>query len=270
MPLLFFEVVFMVTSKPKQIKSFDYPKLFSYLLVFLSIFLFIWFVATRRTSDFKLYLITDTYGPLIFEGFLNTIWISIIALLGSMILGFIFYLFSITKDKYFGAYLRAFTNVFTEIIYGTPLLVMVVISAFVIGPAFNVYSRNITGLIGLIIYISPYMKNVFQAAFSSVGNDQYMAMDLFGFTPFQRYRYIIIPQVVRILMPPLMNNFSLIIKGSALLYVLSFNELYYSIVIAQSKTFAFVEGYLLMWALYLLITIPLSQLTKIIERKWSL
>ena len=260
----------MVTSKPKQIKSFDYPKLLSYILVFLSIFLFIWFVATRRTSDFKLYLITDTYGPLIFEGFLNTIWISIIALLGSMILGFIFYLFSITKDKYFGAYLRAFTNVFTEIIYGTPLLVMVVISAFVIGPAFNVYSRNITGLIGLIIYISPYMKNVFQAAFSSVGNDQYMAMDLFGFTPFQRYRYIIIPQVVRILMPPLMNNFSLIIKGSALLYVLSFNELYYSIVIAQSKTFAFVEGYLLMWALYLLITIPLSQLTKIIERKWSL
>jgi polar amino acid transport system permease protein len=71
-------------------------------------------------------------------------------------------------------------------------------------------------------------------------------------------------------MPPLMNNFSLIIKGSALLNVLSFNDLYYSILIAQSKTFAFVEGYLLMWALYLIITIPLSQLTKYIERKWSL
>lgn len=260
----------MVTTKPRQKKHFDFPKLISYFLVFLSIILFMVFVATRRTSDFKLYLITDSYGPLILEGFLNTIWISIIALLGSMILGFVFYLFSITKDKYVGAYLRAFTNVFTEIIYGTPLLVMVVISAFVIGPAFNIYSRNITGIIGLIVYISPYMKNVYQAAFSSVGNDQYMAMDLFGFTSFQRYRYIIIPQVIRILMPPLMNNFSLIIKGSALLYVLSFNELYYSIVIAQSKTFAFVEGYLLMWALYLLITIPLSQMTKLIERKWSL
>ena len=114
------------------------------------------------------------------------------------------------------------------------------------------------------------MKNVFKAAFSSISKEQYMAMDLFGFTPFQRYRYIIIPQVIRVLMPPLMNNFSLIIKGSALLYVLSFDELYYTIVIAQSKTFAFVEGYLLMWGLYLLITIPLSQLTKVIERKWSL
>jgi polar amino acid transport system permease protein len=97
-----------------------------------------------------------------------------------------------------------------------------------------------------------------------------MAMDLFGFTSYQRYRYIIIPQVVRILMPPLMNNFSLIIKGSALLNILAFNEIYYTILLANSITFAFVEGYLLMWALYLIITIPLSQLTKYIERKWSL
>jgi polar amino acid transport system permease protein len=177
---------------------------------------------------------------------------------------------SISKIPYFGSYLKAFTNVFTEIIYGTPLLVLVVVSAFVIGPAFNIYQRNLAGIIALIIYITPYMKNVYQSAFSSIGNDQYMAMDLFGFTSFQKYRYIIIPQVIRILMPPLMNNFSLIIKGSALLNVLSFNELYYSIIIAQSKTFAFVEGYLLMWVLYLIITIPLSQLTKYIERKWSL
>jgi polar amino acid transport system permease protein len=97
-----------------------------------------------------------------------------------------------------------------------------------------------------------------------------MAMDLFRFTPFQRYRYIIIPQVVRILMPPMMNNFSLIIKGSALLNVLSFTELYYAIRVAQSQTFAFVEGYIIMWGLYLLITIPLSQATKWIERKWAI
>jgi polar amino acid transport system permease protein len=242
----------------------------AYVLVFISIFLFILFIANSRTSDFQLYLITDRFGPLIFRGFLNTIWVSLVVLLGSMIIGFLFFKMSKSNIPYFGAYLRAFTNVFTEIIYGTPLLVLIVVSAFVIGPAFNIYQRNLAGIISLIIYITPYMKNVYQSAFSSISNDQFMAMDLFGFTPYQRYRYIIIPQVVRILMPPLMNNFSLIIKGSALLNVLSFNDLYYSILIAQSKTFAFVEGYLLMWALYLIITIPLSQLTKYIERKWSL
>jgi polar amino acid transport system permease protein len=126
------------------------------------------------------------------------------------------------------------------------------------------------GIIAIIVYMSPYMTNVYKSAFSSISEEQYMAMNLFGFTPFQKYRYIIIPQVIRILMPPLMNNFSLIIKGSALLNVLSYTEIFYAIRIAQSKTFAFVEGYILMWLLYLIITIPLSQLTKYVERKWSL
>jgi ABC-type amino acid transport system permease subunit len=68
-------------------------------------------------------------------------------------------------------------------------------------------------------------------------------------------------------MPPLMNNFSLIVKGSALLNVLAFGELYYAIAIVQSRTFLFVDGYVLLWGLYLIITIPLSQLTKWLERK---
>lgn len=254
----------MLKKETTQIRTY-----ISYGLVFLTLIAFILYIITRRTSEFQLYLITDTYGPLILDGFINTVFVSLIALIGSMILGFVFYLMTITKIKWFGDYLHAFTKVFTEIIYGTPLLVLVVISAFVIGPAFNIYQRNLAGMMALIIYMTPYMKNVYQAAFSSIGKDQYMAMDLFGFTPFQRYRYIIIPQVIRILMPPLMNNFSLIIKGSALLYVLSFNELYYTIVIAQSKTFAFIEGYLLMWFLYLMITIPLSLFTQWLERKWT-
>jgi polar amino acid transport system permease protein len=183
-----------------------------------------------------------------------------------MILGFIFYLFSISKIKY----LNALTDIFTEIIYGTPLLVLIIVMAFLIGPAFDVYERDLMGITGLTVYMTPYMKNVYKSAFSSITKEQYMAMDLFGFTPYQRYRYIIIPQVVRILMPPLMNNFSFIIKGSALLNILAYRELFYSIAIAQSQTFAFIEGYLLMWILYLLITIPLSQLTKYIERRWAL
>ena len=88
-------------------------------------------------------------------------------------------------------------------------------------------------------------------------------------TKTQKYRYLIIPQVIRILMPPLMNNFSLIIKGSALLNVLSYPELFYAIKVSASKTFAFTEGYVLMWGLYLIITIPLSQLTKYVERRFG-
>ena len=225
----------------------------------------LFFVVFQQEDNFSLASFKP-YQNLIASAIGNTILVSLVALLGSLILGFIFYLFSISKIKY----LNAITDVFTEIIYGTPLLVLVVITAFLIGPAFGTYNRNLMGYTALIIYMTPYMKNVYQSGFSSISRDQYMTMDLFGFTPYQRYRYIIIPQVVRILMPPMMNNLSMIIKGSALLNVLSYNELYYAIRVAQSQTFRFVEGYILMWVLYLMITIPLSQAAKVIERKWAL
>ncbi len=240
-------------------------KIINYTLAILTIVGFLLFVVFRQTSEFS-FSPLSTYKAIIVEGFFNTIKISILSLLGSLLLGFVLFLLSISKVKY----LNALTDVFTEIIYGTPMLVLIIVTAFLIGPAFDSYNRNLLGVIALIIYMSPYMKNVFKSAFSSISEEQYMAMDLFGFTPYQRYRYIIIPQVIRILMPPLMNNFSMIIKGSALLNVLSYVELYYAIRVAQSKTFAFVEGYILLWGLYLIITIPISQLTKYIERKWGI
>ncbi|MFP4177343.1 MAG: amino acid ABC transporter permease [Acholeplasmataceae bacterium] len=237
----------------------------AYALAILTLIAFMAFVIYRQDSGFS-FQSFEAYQRMILIGTGNTIYVSLVALMGSLVLGFVFYLLSIARSRYF----NALVDIFTEIIYGTPLLVMIIIMAFLIGPAFNSLNRNAMGFIALIIYMTPYMKNVYKAAFSSISKDQYLAMDLFGFTPYQRYRYIIIPQVIRILMPPLMNNFSMIIKGSALLSVLSFNELFYAIRVTQSKSFAFNEGYILMWGLYLLITIPLSQATRVIERKWAL
>lgn len=240
-------------------KNIDY-------LIAIGIFaLFITFVAMRQQSPFDITRLSG-YQGLIIGGFLRTILVSFIALVGSMATGFLLFLMAKSKRQIF----RAFVDVFTEIIYGTPLLVAIIMMAYVVGPAFNSYSRPILGVIGLIVYITPYMSNIFRSAFNSIPEEQYLAMDLFGFTSTQRYLYIIIPQVIRILMPPLMNNFSLIIKGSALLNVLAYRELFYSVSIMQTRTFAYAEGYIAMWVLYILITIPLSQFTRYFERRWSL
>ncbi|MFW5893141.1 MAG: amino acid ABC transporter permease [Bacillota bacterium] len=226
---------------------------------------FMVFVVLNQRGAFDLDRIGG-YGYLLREGFLNTVLVSLGVLFGSMVTGFLVFLLAKSGILVF----QAFVNIFTEVIYGTPLLVMIIIMAFVIGPSFGVFNRPVTGILGMIVYFTPYMSNIFKSSFSSITKEQYMAMDLFGFTSFQKYRYIIIPQVIRILMPPLMNNFSLIIKGSALLNVLSFRELFYAVDIIQSRTFAYTEGYIVMWALYIIITIPLSQFVKIFERKWAL
>lgn len=237
----------------------------AYALAMATFILFGVFVVLRQTQAFNVEALLP-YRDDILAGFRRTVWVSVVALVGSTTLGFVLYLVSRSPIKYF----RALTDIFTEIIYGTPLLVMIMIMAFVIGPAFGSSSRAAMGFVGLTVYIAPYMTNIYKSAISSIDIEQYMAMDLFGFTPYQRYRYIIIPQVVRILMPPLMNNFSLIIKGSALLNVLSYRELFYEVQLMTNNNFRFVEGFILMWLLYLTITIPLSQLTKWIDRRWGI
>ncbi len=240
-------------------------KTLSYIIA-ISLFIgFLVFVALRQRTPINFSRLAG-YESLILEGFINTIIVSVIALFGSIILGFIMYLMTKSKSQT----LRTIADVFTEIIYGTPLLVMIIVMAFLIGPAFNSFNRIVWALSGIIIYITPYMSNVYRSVFKSISDEQYMAMDLFGFTATQKYRYIIIPQVLRMLMPPFMNNFSLIIKGSALLNVISHRELFFTISLFQTRTFAYSEGYLLMWLLYIMITVPLSQLTKYVERRWSL
>jgi polar amino acid transport system permease protein len=235
----------------------------SYFLAALTFGLFIFIVIFIRNTSFDLPRLIGNYGNLLITGFFNTIFISLITLIGSVFVGFLLYLISLTKFPY----AVALVDVFTEIIYGTPLLVMMIVMAFLIGPSFGYFNRPVLGVTGLILYIAPYMKNVFKSSFSSIPQDQYMAMELFGFTKFQRYFYLIIPQVIKILIPPLMNNFSLIIKGSALLSVLAYLELYQAISVISAESFLFVEGYILLWMLYLVITIPLSQFTKWIEKK---
>lgn len=239
-------------------------KIINISLAVITVILFVLFILFRQKSNFRfdLYL---SYKNNLIKAFLNTILVSLIVLIGSLIIGFIFYLLSISKIKY----LNYLVNILREIVYGTPLLVMVVVMAFLIGPAFGSFNRVLLGTIALIIYMSPYMMNVFKASISSIPEEQYLAMDLYNFTTYQKYRYIIIPQVIRVLMPPMMNNFSMIIKGSALLNVLAFNEIFYQISVIQPKTFAYIEGYLLMWILYLIITIPLSLLSKYIEKRFS-
>jgi|SRR5690625_1013172 len=240
-------------------------KIINISLAIITVILFIVFILLRQTSNFRFDLYW-AYKNNLLKAFLNTILVSLIVLVGSLVLGFLFYLLSISKIKY----LNYLVNILREIVYGTPLLVMVVVMAFLIGPAFGSYNRVFLGTVALILYMSPYMMNVFKSSISSIPEEQYLAMDLYNFTTFQKYRYIIIPQVVRVLMPPMMNNFSMIIKGSALLNVLAFNELFYQISVIQPKTFAYIEGYLIMWVLYLIITIPLSILSRQIEKRFSI
>lgn len=208
------------------------------------------------------------YKNIIFSGWLYTIYISILSLIGSVFVGFILYLMTSSKKlviKYVG-------QIFNEIVFGSPMVVFFLVIYYFIAAPLNIESRLYVGIVALSLYMAPYMKNLFEGAMKTIDPLQYQAMTVFGFTTYQKYRYIILPQLVRVIIPPLIGNLTFIVKGSSLLNFIGVQELYNQISAAQYSTYRAVEGYLLMFILYLLITIPLIRITKFLESraaKWS-
>lgn len=205
------------------------------------------------------------WSSTIFKGWLITIGVSVITLFLSLILGFGLYLLQSNKRLY----LKYLGDIFNDFVFGSPLVVFVLIIYYFIAVPTNLDNRFIAGVIALSLYMAPYMKNMFEGAMKTIDQTQYQAMTVFGFTTYQKYRYIILPQLVRVIIPTLIGNLTFIVKGSSLLNFISVPELYNQITTAQSNTYAVVEGYLLLLIMYLIITIPLIRLTKYFEKKVS-
>lgn len=203
------------------------------------------------------------YPELIFRGFISTIYISVLSLIGSVILGFILYLMvSSKKDT-----LRYIGIIFSETVFGSPLLVFIAVVYYLVWIYLPFESRLYGGVVALTLYMTPYMKNLFEGSIKTIDNLQFQAMTVFGFTKFQQYRYIIIPQLVRVIIPPLIGNLTFIIKGSSLLNFIGVEELYNQVTYVQYKNYLVFEGYLLMFVLYLSITIPLILITKFFAKR---
>jgi polar amino acid transport system permease protein len=209
------------------------------------------------------------YGDIIFEGWSLTIIISVLTLLFSTVLGFLLYL--LTKSKLL--FLRYIASIFNEIVFGSPTIVFFLVVYYFIGVPLGLTNRLVVGVVAFSLYMSPYMKNLFLGAMESIDDLQHQAMRVFGFTPVQQYRYIILPQILKMMIPPMIGNLTFIVKGSALLNFIGVQELYNQITTAQSGSYAVVEGYLVMFVLYLFITIPLIRVTKYFEKRvtsWNL
>jgi len=247
-----------MNSKVKKILSLIAALAFYGLLIFVIIMLY------PGRNDFNLgAMFTGGYPKMIFSGFLYTIFISLIALVGSIILGFTLYLMTVSKIDTF----KYIASIYNEAVFGTPLIVFIVVVYYMIWKYLPFDSRLWGGIVALVFYMGPYMKNLFEGAMKTIDPLQYQAMTVFGFTTYQKYRYIIIPQLIRVIIPSLIANLTIIIKGSSLLNFIGVPELYNQLLFVQYDNFLVMEGYLLMFITYLIITIPLIRITRYFEKR---
>ncbi len=233
------------------------------LITYTLLLLFVIYRTPNHSLNFNAY---SPYAKFIFKGFMITIVVSILIFVFSFILGGFFFLGSKSKSSY----LTSLINHFTLFMFGTPMLVLVIISYFFISAAFGLTNKLVAGTITLTLYFTPFMMKLYQGAYDGIDKNQILICDIFGFTKFQMYYYVIFPQMIRTMIPPLSGNLATIIKSSSLLYLLGVGELYYSLTNVQAKTLTYTAGFLLMIVLYLIITIPLIKLSDLLEERIKL
>ncbi|OJF89832.1 amino acid ABC transporter permease [Pararhizobium antarcticum] len=178
------------------------------------------------------------------------------------------------------AVLRQIARFYTEVIRGIPVLVLLFYIAFVGAPAIvtviNVLLtplidggyiepmlvRDVSlmwrAIIALTIGYSAFIAEVFRAGILSVDKGQVEAAKALGLSRYQRFRLVVFPQAVRVILPPLGNDFVAMVKDSSLVSVLGVADITQMGKVYASGSFRFFETYSIVAYVYLILTIGLS------------
>lgn len=202
-------------------------------------------------------------GPLVL-GMWTTIWISFVSGVLGLIIGLLTGLARISKNFT----INGLAAIYIEFIRGTPLLVQIFIAYFFIGTVFNL-SRNVAGIGALALFAGAYTAEIVRAGIQSISKGQMEAARSLGLTLPQAMIDIILPQALKRILPPLSGQFISLIKDSSLVSVIAITDLTKSGREIITSTFATFEVWLVVAAMYLIITSVLSQLVFYMERRFA-
>ena len=226
-------------------------------------------------------------------GLLYTIVISVVAFAISLVFGLLTGLGQLSKNVVF----RNLSMLYVQVVRGVPLLVQVIFWAFVIVPAIvsilNGLGQTLVSLglgtlgrglatlqireidmtyravAALAVAFGAFEAEIFRAGIESIERGQMEAARSLGMTHFQAMRYIVLPQAIRVVLPPLGNDFIAILKDSSLISVLAVRELTHLGQLQRARTFRSWESLGTVAFLYLALTLSLSALVRWIERRMA-
>ncbi len=207
------------------------------------------------------YVFSWAMGPLL-TGLWTTLWLSAISSVFGLMLGLIAGLMKISKN-YTVSTLAA---IYVEVIRGTPLLVQIFIAYFFFGTVFNL-DRNVAGIGALALFAGAYVAEIIRAGIQSIPKGQMEAARSLGMSMPQAMMDIILPQAFKRILPPLSGQFISLIKDSSLVSVIAITDLTKSGREIITSTFATFEIWLVVAAMYLMVTSVLSQFVFYMERR---
>ena len=204
------------------------------------------------------------YRATFLHGLGNTVELAIVALLLSLVLGMLFGLLSTSGKKP----LTAIARIYVELIQNTPLLLQMCFLYYLLAFSGNSIGILPTGMIALGVYHGAYMSEVIRAGIQAVPKGQSEAAQAQGFGYLGRMYYIILPQSIKIILPPMVNQVVNLIKNTSCLYIVGGSDLIsvtYNFVTGSTTGGAYAPAYLVSGLLFFVICFPLSTLASLWE-----
>lgn len=189
----------------------------------------------------------------------NTLLTSLLGILLALALGLIFGLLETGRSRAG----RAAARIYIEFIQNTPILLQMCFIYYALAFSGNSIGIVPTGIIALGIYHGAYMAEVFHAGIGSIPRGQFEAAQAQGFTYMESMRYIIMPQTIKIILPPMVNQVVNLFKNTSCLYIVGGMDLIsvtYSFVTGEKTGGAYTPAYLICALLFFLMCYPLSKL----------
>ncbi|HKL25504.1 MAG TPA: amino acid ABC transporter permease [Desulfuromonadales bacterium] len=198
-------------------------------------------------------------GPLL-QGLGLTVAITVVSLLLTMVIGLTVALMRLSGSLMGWALAKGYL----ELIRNTPLLIQIFIIYFVFSPILGL-DRFTSAVLALSLFEGAYASEIIRAGILAIPAGQSEASASLGMTTYQNYRYIILPQALRQMMPPLTSQGISLIKDSALVSTIAIYDLTMQGQRIVAQTFLTFEVWFTVAAIYLVMTIGLSGVVKALE-----
>lgn len=203
------------------------------------------------------------FGPLL-QGLWLTLEITLVSLCLSLILGLVSALMRLSVAPM----ARGIARVYLELIRNTPLLIQLFIIYFVFAPILDL-GRFTSAVVALSLFEGAYASEIIRAGILAIPAGQWEASASLGMSNGQSYRYIILPQALRQMIPPLTSQGISLVKDSALVSTIAIYDLTMQGQQIIAETFLSFEIWFVVAIIYLVVTMFLSFLVKYLEYRLS-
>jgi polar amino acid transport system permease protein len=211
--------------------------------------------------------------PKVILGFVTNVTLTIIASICVGLIGLTIALIRTSRSPTFTPF-RILATIYVDLFRGIPMLLVILLVGFGV-PALQIkgFTNNVLvlGTLAVIITYSAYVAEVLRSGILSIHPSQRAAARSLGLSNFQTLRYVIMPQALRRVTPPLLNDLVALIKDTGLVSILGVTDAVRAAQIQTSRSFNYTP-YVIAAVLFLCITVPLTRLTdrslrKSIERQ---